>query len=671
MITPDPARVSGQALYQDWSTLDKFQRTRGVLRLMSTVIHSLWNGDDPAPLIMPGGIPLDDDAVASEIAQYLEDRFKPVIDADIDGPASTPVRIDASRPVLQARRVTRRIARTIFLGSAPTLKAAHKGIEKPHIWLGIATPGDTVGNFANALSLLSDQTTYLYDEATRYWYATQASVARMARERADRLRERPWQVHEEILRRLRESDAKEAREAARVASSRTAFARVQIGPERSDEIPDESAVRLVILHPQFRHTRGDLHSPAGHFAKMATEGRGTAHRLNRNMVAFLAADLRDADLLDDAVRQYLAWEDLAGSDEKIRDLDLPHQQATQARKRLAEADDTVERRISGAYRWLLVPVQSVGTPLAIDEIRADTTKDKLAERAADKLRNVDMLRVVHGPQNIRLNLDQALSSVWSAGHVQVGKLSEYYCQYPYLPRLANRTVLDDGITAVFNSLTWDVDGFAVASGYDEATGQYAGLAIPAENVPPQLTDTTLLVRPDRATAQRERERAAQEAARAAAAEAETRARAAAAASGGAATDPGGTATEPGVVAPGAAAAAGATAQGGSVTGGITATGGVATPGATAVPGSSTPPPPALKNTRFYGTVRLDPERFGRDLNRLYQEVIQHLAAPDGVELEISVEIHASKKGGFPDTTARIVSENARTLKFDQSGFEDN
>ena len=32
-------------LYTDWSTLVKFQRTRGVLRLMAAVIHSLWEKD--------------------------------------------------------------------------------------------------------------------------------------------------------------------------------------------------------------------------------------------------------------------------------------------------------------------------------------------------------------------------------------------------------------------------------------------------------------------------------------------------------------------------------------------------------------------------------------------------------------------------------------------------
>jgi hypothetical protein len=121
---------------------------------------------------------------------------------------------------------------------------------------------------------------------------------------------------------------------------------------------------------------------------------------------------------------------------------------------------------------------------------------------------------------------------------------------------------------------------------------------------------------------------------------------------------------------GTGAAAGA-AGGGAVTGGTTIPGPVVGPGGTPAGGFPQPAPLAPKNTRFYGSVRLDPERFGRDLNRLYQEVIQHLAAPDGVELEISVEIQASKKDGFPDTTARIVSENARTLKFDQSGFEDN
>src|SRR6266550_3614816 len=47
-------------LYTDWSTLVKFQRTRGVLRLMAAVIHSLWEKGDRNPLIMPANIPIED-----------------------------------------------------------------------------------------------------------------------------------------------------------------------------------------------------------------------------------------------------------------------------------------------------------------------------------------------------------------------------------------------------------------------------------------------------------------------------------------------------------------------------------------------------------------------------------------------------------------------------------
>ena len=52
-------------LYTDWSTLDKFQRTRGVLRLMAAVIHSLWEKRDRNLLIMPANIPIDDPRVQS------------------------------------------------------------------------------------------------------------------------------------------------------------------------------------------------------------------------------------------------------------------------------------------------------------------------------------------------------------------------------------------------------------------------------------------------------------------------------------------------------------------------------------------------------------------------------------------------------------------------------
>ena len=73
-------------LYTDWSTLVKFQRTRGVLRLMAAVIHSLWEKGDRNPLILPANIPIDDPRVQFELTRYLSDNWVPVIEKDVDGP---------------------------------------------------------------------------------------------------------------------------------------------------------------------------------------------------------------------------------------------------------------------------------------------------------------------------------------------------------------------------------------------------------------------------------------------------------------------------------------------------------------------------------------------------------------------------------------------------------
>ncbi len=154
-------------------------------------------------------------------------------------------------------------------------------------------------------------------------------------------------------------------------------------------------------------------------------------------------------------------------------------------------------------------------------------------------------------------------------------------------------------------LTWDAEGFAVAGGYDEQTGRYVGLMVPHEDAFGQVTDQSLLVRPEVALAQRDRERA-------------DRAAAAASAAGSVAEAP--------------------------VAGGVLPGGSAGSTGTSTVTGAGTSEPNLTlagpKNTRFFGVARLNPERYARDLTRLSQEIIQHLAAPEGVELEVRIEAQA-------------------------------
>jgi predicted AAA+ superfamily ATPase len=588
-------------LYEDWSTLERFQRTRGVLRLMSSVVHALWESQDAGPLIMPGSLPLDVPSVLSEITQYLPDSWKPIVDADIDGSGSTPVHIDSERPLFGQRALTRRLARTIFVGAAPTLKSSHIGAEKPRIWLGVAIPGDTVGNFGSALDLLSQRATYLYADGHRYWFDTQASVTRTAADYADRLREKPEEVWLEIVSRLRANENR----------NRGAFSGVHIAPDTSADIPDDDSARLVILHPSNSHSKNSQDSLAMKFAQEALEKRGSAQRINKNMVVFLAPDTKRLEELMEAVRDLLAWQNIAS---RIEEMNLSPQQAKQATTRRDQANDGVTARIAQTYIWAIVPEQpDPSKPIEWSVEKADGQETALAARASEKLVRAGLFADIASPRMIRTDLDSKLAKAWESGHISVGQLWSLYCSYPYLSRLKNRQVLADAISEVLNGILFDVEGFALAESFDSGTALYQGLVLPGANaIFGSISDQTLLVKPEVAILQ----------------------------SRSVSSDEIDHKTEPVV--------------------GIQ--------GNSEEKKTESPMPQKTEN-RFFGVYEVDAERYSRDLNRLSQEILQHLSSIDGVKLEITIELHAEVANGFAPEKIRVILENARALKFKQSSFE--
>src|SRR3546814_20133106 len=95
-----------------------------------------------------------------------------------DLPSSLPLRLDGEVPNLGKFAACRRVARTIYLGSAPTATASNRGIEDRRVKLGCVMPGESPAVFGDALRRLSTAATYLYPDGPRYWYSTQRSEER-------------------------------------------------------------------------------------------------------------------------------------------------------------------------------------------------------------------------------------------------------------------------------------------------------------------------------------------------------------------------------------------------------------------------------------------------------------------------------------------------------------
>lgn len=189
-------------LYEEWSTLDRFQCTRGVLRLMAAVIHNLWMNSDASPMIMPGSLPMDAPDVRNELTRYLSEEWNGIVDKEIDGMDSTPYLKDREITRYASRTACRRLARTIFLGSAPFSRGQSvRGIDLTHIRLRTVQPNENVSLFNDALNTLQNSLSYLYAKNDRCWYDTRPTFRKTMEDRASQIQDDD--VEQEMVSRLK------------------------------------------------------------------------------------------------------------------------------------------------------------------------------------------------------------------------------------------------------------------------------------------------------------------------------------------------------------------------------------------------------------------------------------------------------------------------------------
>jgi hypothetical protein len=79
--------------------------------------------------------------------------------------------------------------------------------------------------------------------------------------------------------------------------------------------------------------------------------------------------------------------------------------------------------------------------------------------------------------------------------------------------------------------------------------------------------------------------------------------------------------------------------------------------------------PQKKARRFFGTAEMDPKKARRDAGNIAEAIIQHPEQENGAKVRVTMEIETDIPSGAGERTLRTVSENCRTLKFKQLGFE--
>lgn len=598
-------------LYEDWATLERFQRTRGVLRLMASVIHELWMANDAGAMIMPGSIPLDMPNVRDELVRHLPDTWNSIIDREVDGKESIPYQKDKSTTRYGQKLAARRVARTVMLGSAPSTSALRdqsiRGLETSRIRLGVVQPGENIADFNDALNTLHGSLSYLYNNSNgnRYWYDTKPTLRKTSEDRASQVSQADVDV--EIENRLK----KVRREAP--------FAGLHVCPASSLDIPDEQAVRLVILRTgnTYRRQNGNDSGTAMDIVKEYLDTRGTSPRIFRNMLAFIAPDYDKIRDLQTEVKRFIAWKSIISDKD---DLNLDGAQMREVDNSLNRSNQTVELRIKETYCWLLVPFIDQYEDMKTIQWEISNIgggDENIVAKSAKKMLQSEQVITNWAPALLKMIMDELL---WKdTNDISVKKLWEYLSTYCYLPRLASYSVLEEAVRKGLPSTEF----FAIAASYSGT--RYIDLKLNQSIFSVNTSD--LLVKIPIATKQIMEEPKSDDQV-----EGQDGSGISPLGGGGAPETAGGTTTTP--------------EQGGE-----------------------TPAPVGLQNTRFYMSAKLDNTRVNKNVNDYLTEVIQHLMSVDGSEVELTLEVSVNAPGGIPSSTVRTVSENCRTLKITDFGFE--
>ncbi len=593
-------------LYDDWSTLDNFQRTRGVLKLMAKVIHRLWKDGNNDPLIMPGSLPIYDADTRNELIQYLPQGWDPVLERDVDGERSEPVEIENRESKFGSVQACRRATRAIFLGSAPsTSNQLVRGLELEHVVLGVVQPGQQIGLYKDALRRLGDRLHYLNSANNRFWFDTRPNLRREMEER-----KRRFQDKEDVFPAIRERVQK--------SLATGLFGGVHVFTASGD-VPDDWQLRLVVLPPDAAFSRTGQ-SLATERAKEILKVRGEQPRQKQNRLIFLAADYDSVSRLKDQVRSMLAWQSIVNDIREMK-LNLDQFQAKQAGKSLEDAGDALRRMVRETYKWLLAPMQEARPGKAMSEVQwehfpLNPGAPNPSQEIERVLKENELLITEWAP----IHLASVLKTwFWKDDVREVSALDVWQksCQYLYLPRLKDDVSFQTTVGAGADSR----DFFGIAQGKDE--GRYVGFSF-GKKTSVFMDSSLLLIEPVTAAMFAEAQRASEEARRAST-----------------------TTTGTGATAPPRVEDS-------------------AKPTYPAVPGATPQQPP---KRQFYGSIELDPFQAKKQFADLVDEVVLQFTARPGVKVKIAIEIQAETETGFDDNVQRAVKENCKVLKFKSAEFE--
>lgn len=325
-----------------WASSHSFQRTRGVLRLLASIVSDLWSRQNALTgsnlLIDTGDVNFANlDALTGQLKSLFGNAFEAVITADVSGSTSNAFKIDQNKPQYRQWSLAEGIASTILLNSFGT-DGANKGVAVSDIKLNLIEPEGFNHNSINgALDELEAMAYYLYYAHSganrRFWFHTKPNINILINQAKNDIK--TTEIEAEVLKRI--NDKRNLVQAFNVL----------VNP--AGDVPEQTKLTLVILSLQHCADANNIADNTKKYVEQIAIRKGNSDRIYRNTMLFLAPSDYGRVQLVVAARDYLACKRI--SDDYGSQLE--RDQKEDLRKKIEEASKQVEVALVNAYSTLL------------------------------------------------------------------------------------------------------------------------------------------------------------------------------------------------------------------------------------------------------------------------------------------------------------------------------
>jgi hypothetical protein len=417
-----------------WGTIQGFQKTRGVLRLLALVVSNLYRKNHGAPLMHIGHIDLADAEVRRELLGHVDSPvgYESAIGSDIAG-----------LPDSKAESLDQRIGGDYYrfglcegLGTALFMyshmgAAGFVGGTKPQLWLSILQPDIIPALAGDAYGKIEAAFWYMEKEGALSRLGVDPNLNMMLMYRMDALRQDSDTLAKVIY------DTVES-------ITGTKFGKPLIWPDDSRLVRDTNTLKLVIAPPRAYYQEDDPEMRAQLYMDDILRSAGDKHRQYRNTIVF-ALPTRDGreNIMQAAIR-LMALEDIETATEKS----LKDHVRDDLRSQLASARVGLPSAIWGAYIVTATAGRNDEPWITWESgIKPYHQNDVLGQRVWDRLTDAERLLEKFDPDYLVRRGDARFAFLWPADQdaVKTQDLWDAFARYDYLPMLASQKVLQDTI----------------------------------------------------------------------------------------------------------------------------------------------------------------------------------------------------------------------------------